>query len=181
MPACPPGRFCSRLNLYPLRTLAYQSAIRQVSSLARSLVRRFSIARGIRDKTIKLKSSVQVYVYRIVIIDNKDYIIVVNPAITRMRAFVSVALVCILLSLPVLADKLRITYRSAGSHGTNKPRPGGHHAIRTKHSGGYLYKTKTSLCSRLQHPMVARLTLEGYAAEEILLTEGPTDELGSDR
>jgi S1-C subfamily serine protease len=39
--------------------------------------------------------------------------------------------------------------------------------------GGYLHKTKTSLGSRLEHPMVARLTLEGYAAKEIQLTEGP--------
>jgi S1-C subfamily serine protease len=39
--------------------------------------------------------------------------------------------------------------------------------------GGYLHKTKTSLGSRLEHPMVARLTLAGYAAKEIQLTEGP--------
>ena len=39
--------------------------------------------------------------------------------------------------------------------------------------GGYLRKTKTSLGSRLEHPLVARLTLDGYAAMEIQLTEGP--------
>jgi len=39
--------------------------------------------------------------------------------------------------------------------------------------GGYLRKTKTSLGSRLEHPLVARLTLDGYAAKEIQLTEGP--------
>jgi PEGA domain-containing protein len=41
--------------------------------------------------------------------------------------------------------------------------------------GGYLHKTKTSLGSRLEHPMIARLTLDGYAAKEIQLTEGPTN------
>jgi hypothetical protein len=39
--------------------------------------------------------------------------------------------------------------------------------------GGYLHKTKTALGARLGYPMVARLTLEGYAAKEIQLTEGP--------
>ena len=135
MPACPPCRFCSRLNLYPLRTLAYQSAICQVSSLARSLVRWFSIARGIRDKTTALKSSVQVPVYLIVIITNKYYIIVVNPAITHMRAFVSVALVCTLLSLPVLAEKLRITTVPPGATVQINGVLVDNHAIRTKHSG----------------------------------------------
>jgi hypothetical protein len=41
--------------------------------------------------------------------------------------------------------------------------------------GGYLHKTRTSLGSRLEHPMIARLTLDGYAAKEIQLTEGPTN------
>ena len=39
--------------------------------------------------------------------------------------------------------------------------------------GGYLHKTKTALGARLGYPMVARLTLEGNAAKEIQLTEGP--------
>jgi hypothetical protein len=39
--------------------------------------------------------------------------------------------------------------------------------------GGYLHKTKTALGSHLGYPLVARLTLEGYAAKEIQLTEGP--------
>jgi len=115
-------------------------------------------------------------VYLIVIITNKYYIIViivVNPAITHMRAFVSVALVCTLLSLPVLAEKLRITTVPPGAtvqiNGVLVDTTLYEQSI----PGGYLHKTKTSLGSRLQHPMVARLTLEGYAAKEILLTEGP--------
>jgi S1-C subfamily serine protease len=39
--------------------------------------------------------------------------------------------------------------------------------------GGYLHKTKTAMGARLEHPMIARLTLDGYAAKEIQLTEGP--------
>src|SRR5450432_2104734 len=39
--------------------------------------------------------------------------------------------------------------------------------------GGYLHKTKTTIGSRLEHPMVARLTLGGYPTNEIQLTERP--------
>jgi trypsin-like peptidase/PEGA domain-containing protein len=39
--------------------------------------------------------------------------------------------------------------------------------------GGYLHKTKTTLGERLEHPMIARLTLPGYAPKEVQLTEGP--------
>ena len=96
-----------------------------------------------------------------------------NPPFAHVRALASATLVCALLSLPALADKLRITTIPPGAtvqingvlvditpYEQNVP-------------GGYLHKTKTSLGSRLGHPMVARLTLEGYAAKEIQLTEGP--------
>jgi S1-C subfamily serine protease len=39
--------------------------------------------------------------------------------------------------------------------------------------GGYFHKTRTSLGSRLEHAMVARISLAGYATKEIRLTEGP--------
>jgi S1-C subfamily serine protease len=39
--------------------------------------------------------------------------------------------------------------------------------------GGYFHRTKTALGRRLQHPMVARISLTGYAAKEIQMTEGP--------
>jgi serine protease Do len=39
--------------------------------------------------------------------------------------------------------------------------------------GGYFHKTRTSMGSRLEHAMVARLSLSGYASKEIKLTEGP--------
>jgi hypothetical protein len=44
--------------------------------------------------------------------------------------------------------------------------------------GGYFYRTKTSLGSRLEHPMVARVSLAGYATKEIALTEGPMNWVG---
>jgi serine protease Do len=39
--------------------------------------------------------------------------------------------------------------------------------------GGYFHRTRTALGHRLEHPMVARLSLPGYATREIALTEGP--------
>src|SRR6266704_2477683 len=41
--------------------------------------------------------------------------------------------------------------------------------------GRYFHKTRTSLGSRLEHPMVARISLSGYATKELTLTEGPMD------
>ena len=39
--------------------------------------------------------------------------------------------------------------------------------------GGYFHKTRTSFGSRLEHPLVARISLAGYATKELTLTEGP--------
>ena len=39
--------------------------------------------------------------------------------------------------------------------------------------GGYFHRTKTSLGARLEHPLVARISLTGYATKELTLTEGP--------
>ncbi|HET7108390.1 MAG TPA: trypsin-like peptidase domain-containing protein [Candidatus Acidoferrum sp.] len=39
--------------------------------------------------------------------------------------------------------------------------------------GGYFHRTHTALGQRLEHPMIARLSLPGYATREIALTVGP--------
>src|ERR1700737_1632322 len=39
--------------------------------------------------------------------------------------------------------------------------------------GGYFHKTGTALGRRLQHPMIARISLPGYATKEVQMTEGP--------
>ena len=92
---------------------------------------------------------------------------------TYMRAFVGVPLVCALLSLSALADKLRVTTVPPGATVQINGVLVGTTPYEQNIPGGYLHKTTTSLGSRLEHPMVARLTLEGYAAKEIQLTEGP--------
>jgi PEGA domain len=84
-----------------------------------------------------------------------------------MRAFVSLSLGGAPVSLPALADKLRITTVPAGAAVQINGVLVGTTPYEQNISGGYLHKTKTSLGWRLEHPMVARLTLNGYAAKEI--------------
>jgi S1-C subfamily serine protease len=45
-------------------------------------------------------------------------------------------------------------------------------------SGGYFHKTKTALGSRLEHSLVASITLAGYATKEIQFSEGPANWIG---
>jgi hypothetical protein len=74
------------------------------------------------------------------------------------------SLLCAVLALPAIADKLHISTAPPGAAvqinsllvGTEQSIP-----------GGYLDKTKTSLGPGLEDPMVARLTLDGHAAKEI--------------
>ena len=90
-----------------------------------------------------------------------------------VRALTIATLVCGLLSFPALADKLRITTVPPGATVQINGVLVGITPYEQSIPGGYLHKTKTALGSRLGYPMVARLTLEGYAAKEIQLTEGP--------
>jgi len=41
--------------------------------------------------------------------------------------------------------------------------------------GGYFHRTRTALGERLEHPMVARVSLPGFITHEIALTEGPME------
>jgi hypothetical protein len=41
--------------------------------------------------------------------------------------------------------------------------------------GGYFHRTHTLFGKRLEHPMIARGSLQGYATYEIALTEGPME------
>jgi PEGA domain len=47
--------------------------------------------------------------------------------------------------------------------------------IEKKFPGGYFHRTKTALGQRLEHPMVARVSLTGFVTHEVALTEGPMD------
>jgi len=44
---------------------------------------------------------------------------------------------------------------------------------KTDYPGGYFHKTHTVFGSRLEHSMMARVSMDGYLAQQVTLTEGP--------
>jgi S1-C subfamily serine protease len=73
----------------------------------------------------------------------------------------------------VFADKLQITSTPPGATVELNSVAAGITPFEKEFPGGYFHKTKTSLGSRLEHPMVARISLSGYTSKELKLTEGP--------
>jgi hypothetical protein len=99
--------------------------------------------------------------------------VAVLPSSTSPRLLACATILCALLPLTARADKLVIASAPSGAAVQINGVFVGRTPYRQDIPGGYLYKTKTSLGSRLEHPMIPRLTLDGYAAREIQLTEGP--------
>jgi serine protease Do len=71
------------------------------------------------------------------------------------------------------ADKLQITSTPSGATVELNGVAVGATPFEKDFPGGYFHKTKTSMGARLEHAMVARVSLAGYATKEITLTEGP--------
>lgn len=79
----------------------------------------------------------------------------------------------LLCSARARAEKLRITSTPPGAtveiNGVNM----GTTPLEKEYPGGYFHRTRTSFGARLEHPMVARISLAGYTTKELTLTEGP--------
>jgi serine protease Do len=90
------------------------------------------------------------------------------------------AVVICLLAAPVraAAETLRITSTPPGATVEIDGVAAGTTPFEKDFPGGYFHKTKTSMGARLEHPMVARITLAGYATKEIELTAGPMEWIG---
>src|SRR5260370_17669838 len=73
------------------------------------------------------------------------------------------------------ADKLQITSNPSGATVELDGLAVGTTPFEKDFPAGYFHKTRTSLGSRLEHPMVARISLSGYATKELALTGGPMD------
>ena len=71
------------------------------------------------------------------------------------------------------ADKLRISSNPTGATVEIDGISMGTTPFEKEYPGGYFHKTRTSFGTRLEHPMVARISLVGYATKELTLTEGP--------
>ncbi len=91
------------------------------------------------------------------------------------RSEVSLFAALLLLACPsgAFADKLQITSTPAGATVELDGVAAGTTPFEKDFPGGYFHKTRTSVGSRLEHPMVARISLSGYATKELTLTEGP--------
>lgn len=95
---------------------------------------------------------------------------------SRSRLRFSILLLLLLASSAhALADKLRITSNPSGAaveiDGVNM----GATPFEKEYPGGYFHKTRTAFGTRLEHPMVARISLSGYSTKELTLTEGPME------
>src|SRR3954470_10541498 len=75
----------------------------------------------------------------------------------------------------VIADTLKITSNPSGATVEINSVAVGATPYEEQVAGGYFHKPRTALGQRLQHAMVARISLAGYAAKEIQMTEGPME------
>ena len=74
---------------------------------------------------------------------------------------------------PTCADTLKITSTPPGASVEIDGVMVGTTPYQEEVPGGYFRKTRTALGRRLQHPMIARISLAGYATKELQMTEGP--------
>jgi hypothetical protein len=83
------------------------------------------------------------------------------------------ALLLLICPARALAEKLQITSTPSGATVELDGVAAGTTPFEKDFPGGYFRKTKTFFGSRLEHPLVARISLPGYATKELTLTEGP--------
>jgi hypothetical protein len=98
--------------------------------------------------------------------------------LSRSGLLLSTAALCLLVNPAPAADTLRITSNPPGATVEIDGVIAGTTPYEKDFPGGYFHKTKSSLGVRLEHPMVARITLAGYATKDIELTVGPMEWIG---
>lgn len=89
----------------------------------------------------------------------------------------SFALVFVLLSLPLIskAEVVRITSNPSGASVEINGVVAGKTPYEMKVPGGYFKKPRTAFGSHLEHPMLCRISLQGYVPKEIEMTNGPQE------
>ena len=98
---------------------------------------------------------------------------------SRSDFLLCTAAICLLVApARAAADTLRITSSPAGATVEIDGVVAGTTPYEKDLPGGYFHKTKTALGSRLEHPMVARVSLTGYGTKEIQLSVGPMEWIG---
>ena len=92
---------------------------------------------------------------------------------SRPELAVCGTLILLACPLPAIGDKLHIKSTPPGATVELDGVAAGTTPLEKDFPGGYFHKTKTSMGARLEHPVVARVSLGGYATKELTLTEGP--------
>ena len=92
---------------------------------------------------------------------------------SRPKLSICAALLLFLCPSPAHAEKLQFTSNPPGATVELDGVAIGTTPCEKDFPGGYFHKTRTSFGSRLEHPLVARISLAGYATKELTLTEGP--------
>jgi len=94
------------------------------------------------------------------------------PSLSIPRAAIFLLFLC---PAPAAADTLKITSKPSGAKVEIDGVVVGATPFSKDYPGGYFRKTKTAVGTRLEHGMVARISLPGYVTKEIRLTDGPSE------
>ena len=92
---------------------------------------------------------------------------------SRSELLLSLTLLASLCPAFTRADTLKITSTPSGASVEIDGVTVGITPYEEQVPGGYFHKTRTALGRRLQHPMIARISLPGYTTKELQMTEGP--------
>ena len=78
-----------------------------------------------------------------------------------------------IVAMPAAANTLKITSIPPGATVEMDGLVVGTTPFTKEMPGGYFHKTHTLWGTRLEHPIVMRISMEGYASQELTITEGP--------
>lgn len=93
---------------------------------------------------------------------------------TRILSCVPFFLFAFLFLTPLAtAEVLKVTSKPTGARVEIDNIVVGTTPYEVKVPGGYFHKTKTVMGARLEHAMILRVSMDGYATKEITMTEGP--------
>ena len=95
-----------------------------------------------------------------------------QPSLNRLSVIVSLILCFV---APSSAESLKITSTPPGASVELDGALAGTTPFEKSFPGGYFHRTHTAIGQRLEHPLVARVSLTGYATREIQLTDGPME------
>jgi S1-C subfamily serine protease len=84
----------------------------------------------------------------------------------------------LLLAVPAAAEKLHITSNPPGATVTLDGLAAGVTPFEKDYPSSYFHRPPTALNSRLQHAIVVRVSLTGFATKEMTITEGPMNWVG---